>query len=243
MSIVVAIVLVLAGCVLLVGLAWRIATYTKTPAPLFIAVTPAPLTKAGVVLRMGQEILLFRSLFGADLFLWVSAVLFHLGLLLVLLRHLRYFLPIPPEPIVLIQPFGKIGALAMGAGLLLLLARRIVIPRIRYISAPSDYAMLGLLLLITISGGTMTLWLHTDIMALKSFLAGIMSLRAVGLPGDPVLWIHLGLVAILCIVLPFSKLLHIPGVFFAPSRTQVDDARTRRRLAPWAAALDGGRDG
>jgi len=40
------------------------------------------------------------------------------------------------------------------------------------------------------------------------------------------------------IVLPFSKLLHIPGVFLSPSRNQPDDAREQRRLAPWNATFD-----
>lgn len=243
MSATVAILLVLAAGVLLVGLARKIAIYARTPAPLCIPTTPAPTTRGGVVLRMAQEVLLFKSLFAADLFLWVSAVLFHLGMLLVLLRHLRYFLPTPPEVVVLVQPFGKIGALAMIVGLVLLFGRRIVIPRIRYISAPSDYAMLGLLLLIALTGGTMTLFLRPDIMALKAFLGSIVTLGFTGMPNDPLLVVHLLLVAALCIALPFSKLLHIPGIFFAPSRTQVDDARERRRLAPWAAAMDEARNG
>ena len=40
------------------------------------------------------------------------------------------------------------------------------------------------------------------------------------------------------IVLPFSKLLHIPGIFFSPARNQWDDARERRHGAAWNLALD-----
>jgi nitrate reductase gamma subunit len=32
--------------------------------------------------------------------------------------------------------------------------------------------------------------------------------------------------------------LHAPGVFFSPSRNQVDNPRERRHLAPWAAELE-----
>ena len=53
---------------------------------------------------------------------------------------------------------------------------------------------------------------------------------------------ELGAVVTLMIVFPFSKLLHVPGVFFAPSRTQVDNAREHRHLAPWAAHMDGERE-
>jgi nitrate reductase gamma subunit len=58
------------------------------------------------------------------------------------------------------------------------------------------------------------------------------------LPADPLLWLHLALVAGLMIVFPFSKLLHAPGVFFSPTRNQADDPRERRHLAAWAAKLD-----
>mgnify|MGYP003352483942 CR=1 FL=1 len=33
------------------------------------------------------------------------------------------------------------------------------------------------------------------------------------------------------------KLLHAPGVFFSPTRNQVDDARQKRHVASWAARL------
>ena len=53
--------------------------------------------------------------------------------------------------------------------------------------------------------------------------------------------VYRGLVLALMIIFPFSKLLHAPGVFFSPSRNQVDNPREKRHLAPWAAELDAGR--
>jgi len=58
------------------------------------------------------------------------------------------------------------------------------------------------------------------------------------LPGDFLLLVHLGLVALLMIIFPISKLLHAPGVFFSPTRNQTDDSRERRHLAPWAKELE-----
>ena len=58
------------------------------------------------------------------------------------------------------------------------------------------------------------------------------------IPEDPVLLLHLGLVAVLMIIFPISKLLHAPGVFFSPSRNQVDNPREQRHIAPWAAELE-----
>ena len=57
------------------------------------------------------------------------------------------------------------------------------------------------------------------------------------MPADPVLMIHLGLVIVLMIVFPLSKLLHAPGVFFSPTRNQVDNPREKRHVAPWAAKM------
>jgi nitrate reductase gamma subunit len=79
------------AAVLLVGMAWKIADYARTPAPLLIPTTPAPTTKGGVVLRMLREVTLFESLFKANLWTWAAGWVFHVSLALVVIRHLRYF--------------------------------------------------------------------------------------------------------------------------------------------------------
>ena len=56
------------------------------------------------------------------------------------------------------------------------------------------------------------------------------------MPTDPMLLLHLLLVAILMIIFPFSKLLHAPGVFFSPTRNQVDNAREKRHMPTSANA-------
>ncbi len=238
LSPIMAVVLVLAGAVLIVGLARRIWLYAVTPAPLRIPTTPAPFTRTGAAFRVGREVMLFESLFKADKLLWLLSVLFHLGLLLVLVRHLRYFLPHAPEALVFIQPFGKLGGIAMVVGLAGLLARRIILPRIRYISSATDIGTLLLLMAIGASGLTMTYFIHTDIMGLKAFLASIPHFDLQPIPDDAPLVIHLLLVAGLLMIAPFSKLLHMAGVFFSPTRNQCDDARTRRHVAPWARPYD-----
>ncbi|MBZ0132996.1 MAG: hypothetical protein K8F53_10330, partial [Rhodocyclaceae bacterium] len=99
-----AIVFYLAGAILLGGVALKVAGYARTPAPLRIPTTPAPLTRAGAAVRVMREVVLFESLFKSNKWIWLFAALFHGGLLLVLLRHLRYF----TEPVwgwvALIQP-------------------------------------------------------------------------------------------------------------------------------------------
>lgn len=231
----------IATAILVGGLAFRLWEYTTTPAPLKIPTTPAPTTRRGVLLRLAREVVLFESLFKANKWIWLFGWVFHAALLLVLLRHLRYFTQPVWGWVELVQPFGVYAGFAMVAGLLGLWARRVLVPRVRYISAPSDHLMLALLIGIAVSGLLMKYVARTDIVAVKSFFLGLMVFDWQPMPADPVLLAHLGLVAALMIVFPFSKLLHAPGLFFSPTRNQVDNPRERRHLANWARALEAGR--
>jgi len=227
-----------AAAVLVIGLAMRIAVYARTPAPLKIPTTPAPTTGTGVALRMVREVAFFESLFKGNLWTWLFGWMFHVSLALVLARHLRYF----TEPVwgwvAFIQPFGKYAAFPMAIGLAALWARRFLVDRVRYISTPSDHLMLALLLAIALSGLAMKYVFPTDIVAVKAFFLGLMLFDWQPLPAGGALYVHLTLVAALMIVFPFSKLLHAPGLFFSPSRNQVDNPRETRHLAPWAARLE-----
>ncbi len=213
---------------LVIALGRRIWLYATTPAPLKIPTTPAPITKGGVVLRMFREVAFFESLFRSNKWIWLFGWIFHLSLAVVLLRHLRFFLQPVPLPIVLIQPFGVIAGFAMVGSLLALWARRLVVERIRYISGPSDHLMLALLVAIGLSGLNLRFLNRTDVVDVKEFFLGLMYFDWRPLPADPALLLHLSLVLALMVVFPFSKLLHAPGVFFSPSRMQVDDTRERR---------------
>lgn len=238
MSILFAILFYAATAILVFGLAYRIRKYIKTPVPLKIPTTPAPTTRSGVVFRMIKEITIFESLFKANKWIWLFGWLFHFGLLLVLLRHLRYFTDPVWWWIVLLQPFGKYASIVMLAGLGGLLLRRIVVDRIRYISAPSDYLMLLLIIGIGTTGVLMTFVTHTDIVTLKYYLMGLMVFDIRTMPTDLILVIHLSLVITLMAIFPISKLLHAPGIFFSPTRNQVDNPREKRHIAPWAIKLE-----
>ena len=230
-----------ATAVLVLGLAYRIYKFASTPAPLKIPTTPAPVTETGVVLRLFREVVFFESLFKGTKWTWVFSWAFHMGMFAVLLRHLRYFTDPVWTPVALIQPIGIYAGFAMLLGLVGLWARRFLVDRVRYISAPSDHLMLILLLLIAASGLTMTFVAHTDIVTVKDFFRGLMGFNWSELPafpGDFFVIVHLLLVATLMLVFPFSKLLHAPGVFFSPSRNQVDNPREKRHLAAWARKLE-----
>lgn len=237
-----AILFIVASLVFVVGLMLKIVQYAKTPAPLKIATTPAPTTKTGVVMRMFREVVFFESLFKGTKWTWILSWIFHMALFLVLVRHMRYFIDpnwfwVPGyfwTLIEFLQPFGKYAGFAMGFGLAGLLVRRIFVDRVRYISAPSDYLWLLMLIMIGFSGLMMSFVAHTDIIAIKQFF----TFAGGELPADKPLFIHLLLVALLILLFPFSKLLHAPGIFFSPTRNQVDNPREKRHIAPWAKALE-----
>ena len=230
-----------ASLILVIGVGRKIYVFAKTPAPLKIPTTPAPTTQTGVVLRMFREVVFFESLFKSTKWTWLFGWVFHMALFAVLFRHLRYFQDPVWAPVAWVSPVLKYMAFAMIVGLLGLWARRILVDRVRYISAPSDHLMLLLLLLIGVSGTLMTFVAHTDVVAVKGFFIGLITFdwgAMPEMPSDPVLLVHLFLVALLMIVFPVSKLLHAPGVFFSPTRNQVDNPRERRHISQWAKKLE-----
>jgi nitrate reductase gamma subunit len=186
---------------------------------------------------MFREVVFFESLFKSTKWTWIFGWMFHMGLFAELARHSRYFNSWMPAE--LVGPL-KYAGFAMVIGLFGLLARRLFVDRVRYITSPSDIAMLILLILIGLSGIMMTFVWHTDVTAVTHYFRSV--IWPFGgipeLPGDPVLWIHLLLVVALMIVFPISKLLHAPGVFFSPSRNMVDNPREQRHVVDWAKKLE-----
>ena len=143
-----ALLLYAATAVLIIGVGIKIRQYAGTPAPLKIPTTPAPIKTSGVGFRLAREVVFFESLFKSSKWTWIFGWIFHAALLLVVLRHLRYFQEPIWLPVALIQPFGTYAGFAMVFGLAGLWARRWLVDRVRYISTPSDHLMLVLLLAI-----------------------------------------------------------------------------------------------
>lgn len=232
-----------AFAVLLIGVVRKIIIYARTPQPLKIPTTPAPVTKAGVAWRIAKEVTVFESLFKASKWTWLFGWMFHLSLLLAFFRHLRYALS--PEsflwPIInleIVQSFGKYAGFAMVVGLLGLIGRRIFVDRVRYITSPSDHFMLLLIIGIAVTGLLMSFVERIDVIMLKSFLLSLVYFdwnNIQAMPTDTILMIHLGLVITLMFIFPISKLLHAPGIFFSPTRNQVDNPREQRHVQGWTA--------
>lgn len=125
--------------IFLFGFLTRIWKYAETPSPLKIALTPAPITSTGVVYRMFQEVGLFKSLFKSNKIIWLAGYAFHLGLALVLLKHVRFFFVSTPAAITYITTFEAYAGYIMLLPLALLLLLRLVTDRTYYISLMTDY--------------------------------------------------------------------------------------------------------
>ncbi len=218
-----------------------------------------PSTKLQVIGRMVLEVLLFRSLFRNtkmelhsgpkivyqwEKWLWLFALLFHYSFLVILVRHLRFFLE--PVPALLHAIERADGFLQVGlpgiyqsdivflAAVTYLLIRRVIIPQVKYISLPADYFPLFLILAIGISGVLMRYFTKVDIMKVKELALGLVTLHPVSPEGIGVIfYIHLFLVCTLFAYFPFSKLMHLGGVFLSPTRNLPNDSRIHRHINPW----------
>jgi nitrate reductase gamma subunit len=218
-----------------------------------------PHNKRGVLTRMALEILLFRSLFrnsraqieeGPRLlytenkWLWLGALAFHWSLLVILLRHLRLFVePVPRFVIGMdtIDGFLQIGApqllitdVVVVAALLYLLKRRFTDRRLRYISLYTDYFALFLLLGIVITGILMRYFFKVDLEGVKQLALGLVTFSPT-LPAavGPLFFVHLTLVSLLFAYFPYSKLMHMGGIFLSPTRNLANDSRRQRHVNPW----------
>ncbi|KIX13461.1 sulfate reduction electron transfer complex DsrMKJOP subunit DsrM [Dethiosulfatarculus sandiegensis] len=218
-----------------------------------------PSTTGGVVLRMALEILCFRSLFrntqldyrdgpkiryGSEKFLWLGAIAFHYSFLTVLIWHFRFFMEPVPWLVKFIEATD--GFLQVGlpqlliSGVVLLAAagflfwRRVYYPQIRYISLASDYFPLFLIMAIAITGILMRYFTKVDIVAVKELTMSLVAFNPFVPEGiGSLFYIHVFLVSILFAYFPFSKLMHMGGVFLSPTRNLPNDSRAKRHVNPW----------
>jgi nitrate reductase gamma subunit len=266
-----------------VGFAYRVISWTRSPVPFAIPTTGGqqkslpwvqhsqfdnPVKGWQVVGRMALEILTFRSLFRntrmkltqggrlayqLEIFLWVGALAFHYAFLVVLIRHLRFFTePVPyfvqlvenidsffrVEIIYPLLKFGVPGVYLSGFVLLAavsyLFLRRLFVRQVKYISIASDYFPLFLIFGIAFSGILMRYFTKTDVTAAKELTLGLITFRPTIPDGiSAVFFVHVFLVSILIAYFPFSKLMHLGGVFLSPTRNMPTDTRARRHVNPW----------
>ncbi|MBI3592962.1 MAG: sulfate reduction electron transfer complex DsrMKJOP subunit DsrM [Nitrospirae bacterium] len=213
----------------------------------------------GVIARMALEVLVFRSLFrniktelregskvsyGSDKWLWLAGLAFHWSFLIILVRHFRLFSMKVPFPIHLLESldsFLQIGAPLLYATDIVILAavtylfiRRIAIPQVRYISLAADYFPLFLILSIAGTGVLMRYFTKVDVVSVKQLTMGLVSFNPVVPEGIGVIfYVHLFLISALFAYFPFSKLVHMAGVFMSPTRNMANNSRMVRHINPW----------
>lgn len=218
-----------------------------------------PSTMLQVIGRMALEVLLFRSLFkntkvdlkkgpklvyGSTQWLWLGGLAFHWSFLYVFIRHYRYFAEPIPGLILNMQSldgFFQIGVPVLYASNMILVAaltylfvRRILDTHVKYISLPSDFFPLLLLLGIAISGILMRHFYKVDVVEVKHLAMGLLSFKPVVSESIGIMFfIHLFLVSFLIGYFPFSKLLHMPGIFMSPTRNLANNNRVKRHGNPW----------
>jgi hypothetical protein len=134
--------------------------------------------------------------------------------------------------------FGLPGVFLSGLVLLIavtyLFARRLFIPQVRYISLASDYFPLFLIFGIAFTGIYMRYIAKIDVAAAKELTMGLVTFRPAIPEGvGAVFYIHLFFVSILLAYFPFSKLMHLGGIFLSPTRNLTTDTRARRHINPW----------
>jgi len=184
--------------------------------------------------------------------LWLAALLFHYSFLVIFLRHFRFFMEPVPGFVTLLESLD--GFMQMGAapfngfglpgvylsGMLLmaavtwLLLRRILYSQIRYLSLPADYFPLFLILSLGTTGMLMRYLLRVDVTKVKELVIGIFKFSPVVPDGIGVIfYIHFFILCVLIAYLPFSKLMHLAGVFLSPTRNLANNSRYVRHVNPW----------
>jgi nitrate reductase gamma subunit len=194
-----------------------------------------------------------RISYQLEIFLWVGALAFHYAFLAVLIRHLRFFTEPVPFLVTLVENvdsffrievlypnfyFGLPGVFLSGLVLLAavtyLVARRLFIRPVRYISLASDYFPLFLIFGIALTGILMRYFIKIDITAAKELTMGLVTLRPTIPEGvGTVFYVHLFFVSVLLAYFPFSKLMHLGGIFLSPTRNLTTDTRAKRHVNPW----------
>jgi nitrate reductase gamma subunit len=219
----------------------------------------SPYNTTGVIARMALEVLLFRSLFWNErvemkrahellykrnLYLWLGGLAFHWSLFIILFRHMRFFIEPVPSAVLFVRtldgifqsivPVLYISDFVIVTALTYLFLRRVIYPQIRYISLPSDYFAVLLLLGVVISGLLMRLIFKADLVKAKEWMMGMLSFHPTAPEGIGLLfYIHLFLVCILIAYFPFSKLMHMAGTLLSPTQNLRNNSRMERHINPW----------
>ncbi len=147
------------------------------------------------------DIIFFGRLFKVNPALWFGEWVFHVSLLFVLLRHLRFFLDPVPGWVWSVQFAGMIAGYILPLSLIYILVIRLFTKRERYAS-PANVFLLALVLVISSLGLIMHLWMTPNLVDVKLFTLGLACFKPA--PAPESLWFaaHFFLVLVLAAFLP-----------------------------------------
>jgi len=188
-----------------------------------------------------------------EIWLWVAALAFHYSFLTVFVRHMRFFLEPVPLCIRIVEQLDSffrfeyfssvievglpgifMSGLVLLAAVTFLLLRRVFDPKVKYFSLAADYFPLFLFMGIAITGILMRYFAKVDIVGVKALAMSLVTLHPripEGIGG--LFYIHIFLVSTLFAYFPFSKLMHMGGIFLSPTRNLTTDTRAKRHINPW----------
>ncbi|RXK89570.1 menaquinol oxidoreductase [Chlorobaculum sp. 24CR] len=263
-----------AGVILALGMLFRLVDWLRRPVPFNIPTTcgqeksldwvktntlECPSNPFMAALRVLSEVFLFRSLFrntkaemaggpklvyGSHKWLWLGGLAFHWSMLIIVIRHARFFLATLPVPIelldtadrfldVTVPAFYITDAVALAA-ITFLVLRRLSDAKMRILSLSTDYFPLFLFGAIAIVGISMRYVTKVNIMPVKALA---MTLASFGFsepePIGALFYVHLFLVCVLLAYIPFSKLVHMGGIFLSPTRNLPNNSRAKWHKNPW----------
>ena len=263
-----------AAAILVLGMLFKLIDWIRRPVPFRIPTTcgqeksldwvktnplESPSNPFMAAVRVLSEVLLFRSLFrntkaelhggpklvyGSHKWLWLGGLAFHWSMLVIVIRHARFFFETLPLPIDLLETADRfldvtVPALYLSDGLALaaitfLVLRRLSDEKMRLISLSTDYFPLFLFGAIATLGVSMRYVTKVNIMPVKALA---MTLASFGFdapePIGVLFYVHLFLVCVLLVYIPFSKLVHMGGIFLSPTRNLPNNSRATKHKNPW----------
>ncbi|MEI6638890.1 MAG: menaquinol oxidoreductase [Chlorobium sp.] len=267
-----------ATVVLLAGFVFRMVDWLRRPVPFRIPTTcgqekslewirydrlESPHRFWEAAARVLFEVFFFRSLFrntkaelhkdsnlvyGSHKWLWLGGLAFHWSLLIIVLRHSRFFFPMVPGFTdflehadgffdITLPTFYSTDAVVLAA-ITFLVFRRLNDAKMRLLSLQTDYFPLFLIAAIVVVGVLMRYVVRLNIMPVKDQMLRLVNF-SFDAPGEigALFYVHLFLVSVLAIYFPFSKLMHAGAIFLSPTRNLPNDSREKRHINPWNAAI------
>jgi len=152
------------------------------------------------VLGMG-DILFFARLLMVNPALWIGEWFFHASFLLVLMRHLRFFLNPIPAWVWFLQTPGLIAGYLLPITLVYILIIRLLTKHEKYAS-PSNVFFLALVLVISTIGVLMHALFKPNLVDVKLFIFGIIRFAPAAVPGSVLFLLHFCLILVLVSILP-----------------------------------------